>query len=721
MKSSSASGHAATRRERGQVVVLFALLIPIFFAMGAIVLDIGNWYVHKRHLQTQVDAAVLAAGSQFTGCPRDPIGANVNIRTVALGYAGDTSRPGRANPAAPITSMNQQVQEPDDVRVVLNSDEYWHPTDGYFPGSNGYGRDDTIATPGDPCATRFLDAKATDEDAPLLWGLIPVSPSPKAKAKVEIRQVESFAGSGLLPFYVLEARPLSVYALFVNENTGTVFDAQRLVPADDESLPFSEWETEPGLNERVTFDGLNVNTGIVILVSSDDPNPSSSGTLAQICGQSPLNRSLACYGTGSEGLSFIHGYSGGFTGSVASPQIRQVELGATGCPATDHSAPHFTLSGGAGCTAVVRAVIDFGLTGDPRPLSAACATVNGGNFTWSAGGIGGTRGTWTGTISLPSSSGRQQVNLTVRSGNRQQGGSGNCHNNQPNSNTYTKVAAAYVANDASGPVEYLKLEADGLADANSIETNDASTPFYNYTVTVGLPKPLSIANWDDDPILLRDTTGPSQYRTWDCDGHPDTELRETFIGGCNVPYSLNYDDHDGDGDKEWRDIECATSKPTPPPDCVLTGQGMTVGNFSPGVDARWRSNTDPSLGEVPCYRNNWPQTQAQADDFFDNVRYAGDPRYVSLLVTRHYPPTPGHDLMPVKYWAGFYVTGWTPHGAGTPACPDNDPAPPGASTNASLWGYYVNLVHQSSPDIEPSDRLCEFGDDPSHCVAVLVE
>jgi hypothetical protein len=607
--------------------------------------------------------------------------------------------------------------------VVLNSGQYWNPVNGYVAGTDGYGLDDTIATPGDPCSTRFIDAKATDEDAPLLWGLLPLTPSPKAKARVEIRQAETFAGTGLLPFFVLETKPRGVFALFVNEDTGAVFDTQRLELADDVLLPYSEWRTELGMEQQVTFDGLNVNTGIVILLSSDDPSPNLGGSLAQICGQSPVNRKLACYGTGSAGLSFIHGYSGGYTGSRSDPQVRQVNLGAIGCPPTDLSAPHFTLNGGTGCTATVSAVIDFGVDGDPRPFTAACATVSG--FTWSAGdpdGSGRDLGTWSGTISLPSGAGRRSVTLSTNSGNREANGNppGRCHATQQNPHTYTKTAGAYVANAASGPVEYLKLTAEGLPDANSIETNDPSQPFYNYTVTVGLSKPLAISNWNDDPILLRDSTGPSQYQTWDCQA-PGNNLRDWFIGGCKNPYSLNYDDYDNDGDKEWRDITCATARPIPPPDCVWTYQGGTVGQFRDGVVARWRSNTDPALGQVPCYRNNWPQTQAQADDFFNNVRYAGDPRYVSLLVTREYAPGSGRELIPVKYWAGFYVTGWTPHHTQAPACADNDPPPPGASTNASLWGYWTNLVEFSNPDVDPSDRLCEFSSDPSHCVAVLVE
>ena len=109
----SMSVMSPTPRERGQVVIVFALMIPVFFALGSVVMSVGNWYVHKRHLQTQVDAAVLAAGTQFVGCFLDEPGSNDEVRDEALRYAGDTLR----DP----TSANLQIQEPGDVRVALNS------------------------------------------------------------------------------------------------------------------------------------------------------------------------------------------------------------------------------------------------------------------------------------------------------------------------------------------------------------------------------------------------------------------------------------------------------------------------------------------------------------------------------------------------------------------------------------------------------------------------
>ena len=51
-----------------RLVVLVALLLPVILAIGSIVVDVGNWYVLKRRLQTQVDAAALAAGGVANGC-----------------------------------------------------------------------------------------------------------------------------------------------------------------------------------------------------------------------------------------------------------------------------------------------------------------------------------------------------------------------------------------------------------------------------------------------------------------------------------------------------------------------------------------------------------------------------------------------------------------------------------------------------------------------------
>jgi hypothetical protein len=713
-------------RERGQVLVIFAVLLPVFFGLGAIVIDVGNWFVHKRHLQTQVDAAALAPAPQFVGCHHDPTSSNLAIAQRALEYAGDTTR----DPA----TTNLQVQQPNDVHVLLNSDVYW--------SANPYPPDNTLDVQpppsgdglGDPCNERALDVKATDHDAPLLWGLLPLSASPKAKARVEIRQVR--AQSGMLPWAVPEIDPRRVVALFVNEDNGQVFDFQLLEPDEDASLPWSEWSTM-ALQEPVTFDGLNQNTGVIILVSKDDPNPQTTGTLAQICGQAPAT--IRCHGgaTATSGISFIHGYSGGFNGAIDDPQVRDVRLFQVGCPVPpDNSAAYFTLTGG--CSATVQAVVDFDVPLGADPTEHPhCARIPG--FTWSAGGLDPDRGTWTGSVSLPDtpvgSRGRQTVNLSGTSGPRNATVCGN-PSQQPNSFSRPKVAAAFVSNNASGPIQYLKLTATypdnvPVGDANSIETGD-----YNYTVTVGLPKPLSVSNYDDPPLLLRMASpSGSQNQAFDCDRGENFD--DEITNGCQTTYRLNYDDLDGDStptmpDYEWRNILCtgystanlppSTFNPDPIPDCVMTETGDKTGQLRDGVTRR--------LGPPDCHANNWPTTPGDAATFFgpDGYDFTNDPRYVTLIVTDDTSFTgAGNEPLPIKYFAGFYVTGWDYHATQSPGCPDNQDHPIFGQTgtynhnldNGDVWGYFVNIVVFSGSG-DPSETLCAFGE-PGVCIAILVE
>ena len=117
------------------MIVIFGTLLPLLLFLGVIVVDVGNWWVHKRHLQTQVDAAVFAGGSQFVGCYLNPADANAEIKAEALKYAGDYLR----DP----NTTNLQVQQPGDVRVALNSATYWAQANG-MDASTGYTLDDTI-------------------------------------------------------------------------------------------------------------------------------------------------------------------------------------------------------------------------------------------------------------------------------------------------------------------------------------------------------------------------------------------------------------------------------------------------------------------------------------------------------------------------------------------------------------------------------------------------
>ena len=53
------------KQERGAILVLTALLLPIIFGCLGIGYDIGNLYMHKARLQNVADAAALAGGRAY--------------------------------------------------------------------------------------------------------------------------------------------------------------------------------------------------------------------------------------------------------------------------------------------------------------------------------------------------------------------------------------------------------------------------------------------------------------------------------------------------------------------------------------------------------------------------------------------------------------------------------------------------------------------------------
>ena len=321
---------------------------------------------------------------------------------------------------------------------------------------------------------------------------------------------------------------------------------------------------------------------------------------------------------------------------------------------------------------------------------------------------------------------------------------GNCKNTVAASGSFTKVAAPYMSNLASGPVQYLKLSAkygtSGLPVpyANSVEENTGPNPYYKYDIVVGLPRPIQVLPATMPPLALRlANPAGSQNQAIDCD--KNINYADEITNGCKTTYRVNYDDLDGDGDLEWRNINCngyftGNLPPTsfvnnPPPDCAMTETGDKTGPMRQGLAARFES---------PCKPNYWPAptaTQPDIDLFFTKHDFGNDPRYVTLIITDNTAFTgSGNEPVPVKYFAGFYVTGWDIGGA-TNGCPDPDGPGPlrgnechpilGCSyspskDNGDAWGHFVNIVEFSSTG-DAADQLCSFGGDPSVCLPVLVE
>jgi Putative Flp pilus-assembly TadE/G-like len=228
------------RDERGQVVVLFALALPMLLALGAVVLAVGNWYTHAKHLQTKVDAAAFAGGASWGF----PCGADIdaNIEAQARMFVGSHTA---ADGTVVTSPHNPQLSGVDANRIYtsLNQAQWWS---GSFPSSD-------FSDPlGPVCQSKILDVKATQQDAPLLWRYLPFFPDIKRKARVQIEEIDGL--TGLLPIAVRLPQPLSAAAVFYDEETTSkpILGVAPLQHVCIDAEPFCFMDAPPGLGQWTT-------------------------------------------------------------------------------------------------------------------------------------------------------------------------------------------------------------------------------------------------------------------------------------------------------------------------------------------------------------------------------------------------------------------------------------------------------------------------------------
>ncbi|HXF98753.1 MAG TPA: pilus assembly protein TadG-related protein [Gaiellaceae bacterium] len=350
-----AAGRTASCRQRGQVVVLVALLLPALMALGSIVIAVGNWFVHARHLQTKVDAAALAGGGVW-GFPCGP-DIDANIEAQARRYVGPHTA---ADGTTRATPFNPQVGGvgADRIYVALNQATWW---------SGSFAAADFTSPSGSVCQSKVLDVKATERDAPLLWSWLPFFPDIKRKARVQIEEVEGL--TGLLPIAVRVPQPLSAAAVFYDEASATkeILDVRpfrQICTVGEPTCIFGappglgHWTTEPKTGSTDTWAQFSVRakTGLVVATSVRpscavgsppclDTSPATwkGKSIDDYCRQA--GDAVQCYdadGAGSAQLvrSGVHLIAGYENVSVAAgpnvPQVRDAWLENVSCAANGY-------------------------------------------------------------------------------------------------------------------------------------------------------------------------------------------------------------------------------------------------------------------------------------------------------------------------------------------------------------------------------------------------
>jgi hypothetical protein len=375
------------RDERGVMAVLFAVVLTVILMTTAVVWDAGNWWTHRKHLQTKADAAAFAGG----GVWGFPCGDDSDVRIVAEArkYAGPHRGPANQDFTGG-TTFNPQIggTPGDNIHVVLNGADWWDDDAGLDPA-------DSTSPVGSICEAAILDVKATEENNLPLFGMIPFFPDLKRRARVEIQEVQGL--SGLLPISVRVPKPVSAAAVFYDEESGNILPGGVKYfceqPGGFTGLPagLAGWTTYDPTHASglcPTQASLNVapSTGVVIATSVRPAcdatitincfEDSGFATVNELCRQRAGLLVKCFYGTGrgasqsvQSGLQFIHGYADAPPAVTnGPPELRGAWLTGGGCVGGYGNGYFASVTGT--CAALLEAKFDLGscMRGPAPPL-----------------------------------------------------------------------------------------------------------------------------------------------------------------------------------------------------------------------------------------------------------------------------------------------------------------------------------------------------------------
>ena len=655
--------------ERGGVLPWFALLLPVLVIFFIFVVDVANWFEHKRHLQLQADAGALAGGPYLFNCP------NTGPATAtARRYAGDPGASG---------AYNEQVggASSGSVTVLINSKTY---------ARGGPPPDDT----GDMCGTMTLDVKVTETDVPLFFrigGLFTDVDAINARARVRAFQMSS--SKGALPIAAPDVDPSQVTAVFINETTGAEI-ARRALVNTGTANGLSIWDnTSSPLAVPIDTDKI----GVRVIMSQAGSATSCSDPF------------VACYDAGSaNGLLFVRGYATGGSGAQPNPPIaRDVTLFNGSC--TD---PYFR-AGITACTVGVSAAVDFGVSNPSGAVGAnVTATINGvtqplmfdnPSNRWVTNGGGN-------FFSVPPNAGPFPVTLNWEETKGTVNGQACTNkNSNPCKGSFGTVQRTFSATSVrSGPVQFAQVWENGSFWANSF----AQGATHDLVVKIGLTPDLKNAQSVNDPIVTLRVVGGSQNQSLDCEppgyqpsdpvGMSKTNLKDELAFGCAPRYTQN----PGNPCPATPTSLWASPEPW---DCVAIQTGGATNQVPAGLNLRILGDEKAKTCTAP---NHWSQ--------FPNL-VPGDPRILNIFITPYGSfDGNGSTTVPVLKFGTFYITGWTASGGGfANPCQGNgdDPVPNGDAGN--IVGHFIKYVYALN-DGGAGGQPCDLNAfEP--CVAVLTD
>jgi hypothetical protein len=699
------------REQHGSVLVLTAVFLPVALIFGAFVIDVGNWFVHKRHLQVQADAAALAASSGF----RFPCDANANatIRAIADTYGGGT--------------YNLKLKQTDAANrhQLVNEPTYYNqskPPDADLTGSP------------EPCAAGFVDVKMTETNLPWFFDKSRLVNFINAQARVNVKQV---AGSKkTMPISAIEPDPKTVKATLFDAGGNQIGTANLNSCTSSGGSKVCDSSSNP---LTVTMDN-SANSG-----QFDYSHMTARITLSGSTSTTCTDLLVSCY----DNLLWVRGYSDQptLTGTNNMPRLRGMPLINTTC-----SDAYFT--DGTACTVTLKAFIDFQAGLNLATDVAVKAHVNGTTVTLAHPTV--SEPAWTATISIPAAAGTvpisidwEQQKLTItHSGttvtcNNKQPGTGNNKNpcfgsfGTPSNDgfqtspgagpTLQQPFSALNTDTGSGPLTSVQIghidSGTGLytSDENNLPrcSTTVTSCTHNFVFKVAIKGVLALSQPADPPVALR-VVG-NQTQTVNCDPNVSNLRLELELPtsptdtthGCHRTFTAN------------PGTACPSSNPAlwalpDPLNCVAVSTGGSSGQLIQGLNMRFEGNEDGK--KTTCINpNRWDATA-------NPVYPVTDPRIVAVFVTPYGTfQSTGQGPVPVLGLAYFYVTGWTGTNGNPNPCAltgnpnDNVIAPGSVGDQTVVSGHFIKYVDPTGiPDPTIGCNL----NDPNNvfgCVAVLTK
>ncbi len=705
--------------EQGIALIFVVIALPLFILFGVFVIDVGNWWVHKRHLQVQADAAALAGAMAFRlpACNDDEIAAEA-MKYSGAGTMWDTSP---ASYAAATSSFNAQLggTAPGNVFAGINRPSVY--------GREGDVIDTDLVGSPTPCDTGFVDVKVTETDLPWFFQLTEagtfftdtfgITDSETAfidgRARVTLKTL--VGRKGTLPLGVEDVNPKSAH-VWIYEETATPATAPLLGQADLglEPDPFgrlSIWSNAAaGSDTPVTFSPHTSKIAVRIGLSGAD---STDWSATDVC-----TRSLVlCYGYGIptatpalDGVTRIRGVD---TSGSGAPRVGNVDLYPLNCADT-------TLLPGAengyfnsSCTEV-RAEVELVEANITSGALRGRVTGMQGNQT-NPLAFDAVKNRWVGTFPLDPATAGHVLDLEYR----QTGQGSPCPNSTPC--LYPDVHSSFKASrPRSGPLKMVRVDTINT-DGTGFATNDNNVPRcasssscpLTFYVRIGLAGDLTLAQPNEPPIALR-VFGGSQNQSLDCD--PDvSQLDDEIAIGCVPGYTKNTGQACPDTAPDLWQL-------TQPWNCVAIQTGTNANAPARGFNRRMYG--DPSPGpQCPLIGSN-RYDQFPAPDGDGVADYPTDDKRIVpvFLVPFGTFDGSGNAVVPVIGFADFYVTGWTSQGMGfqNPCKDEGDEFEFGTQDDqGAVSGHFIVRV-ESSETGTPGDTNCDttiIGG----CVAVMTK